>query len=669
VRPAQLANRDSTGDTWPVIAVQGPLSERLYSCIAGLWWESLTVLTSRLTSTRRKQTLKGLFAAGVAACAGAVAITLSGGQASNPALEAEVRAAIVAAPIFAGLYVWSRDPWTRFAKLLVAFGFALSLTTLAGSSNEIVYSAGRVFGWLVEPLLIFLVLAFPSGRLTSRVGWYLVAASALLVALLYVPTALVVDSYPSPSPMSACNAGCPGNAFMVIGSQPGFVNDLIVPFREAVTMILLVGVIAVLAARIRSGTLLMRITVVPVLTVAIVHSLALIGALVVRRAAPDGSAAEVLSIIVALSWGAIALGFLAGLSAWRLFENRALRRVAAGLASHPPALTLAETGELLSETIDPSLELFHRPPGGAEAWLDMKGKPASPPLGDGRRCLTEVTADDGHLVAVVHDLALRDTPTFTAVIRSSVLKALENERLGAELRASLRELRESRARIMSSADRERQRIERDIHDGAQQSLVSLRIRLELASHLLNEDPDRAEQLLTQLAVEVDRALEEVRSLARGVYPSLLADRGLGEALRSVAMRSPVSTTVEMDGIGRYPADVEAAVYFCCLEAMQNAMKHAAGVEEISVSLSVSLADGGTLSFDVTDDGAGFVEQEVASGAGLTSMRDRLAALGGDLTIVTAPSAGTRVAGAVPLDHLTLEGMQAPLPAATPNGTV
>ncbi len=197
---------------------------------------------------------------------------------------------------------------------------------------------------------------------------------------------------------------------------------------------------------------------------------------------------------------------------------------------------------------------------------------------------------------------------------------------------------------MAGADRERQRIERDLHDGAQQSLVALRIRLELAGELLRESPAGAEQLLGKLSTEVDDALEQVRSLARGVYPSLLSDRGLGEALRSAALRSPVRITVDSDGIGRHSPTIESAVYFCCLEAIQNAMKHARGVETISVSLAMN----GDLHFEVRDDGAGFVREAVTSSAGLTNMSDRLAAVGGALVIQTAPGMGTCVSGTVPL---------------------
>jgi signal transduction histidine kinase len=594
------------------------------------------------THHRRVGIVAALWVAAVAACTAAVAVTLSGNESRNPVLDAELRGAIIALPIAVGLFMWNRDPWTRFAKLLVVAGFAWSLTTLAQSSSDVLYSAGRVSGWLVEPFFIFLVLAFPSGRLVTRSGRALVAASILLVALLYLPTMLLVESYSTPSPWTSCGGDCPANAFMLVGSEPGFVDAVILPLREVATVLLFTGVIAVLAARIRRGTPLMRITLVPILTVAIVHGLALIGGIVTRRAAPGAEAADVLAWIAALSIGGVALGFMAGLWAWRLFENRALRRLAAGFAAHRPALSLRETAELLSDSMDRSLEVLHRPPGDPDGWVDMQGNARLAPE-DGARCVTEISGDDGRVVAVVHDPALRDDPMFLDVARASVMKALELERLSTALLSSLRELKDSRARIMSSADRERQRIERDLHDGAQQSLVALRIRLELAGELLRESPARAEQVLGELGTEVDGALAQVRSLARGIYPSLLADRGLRDALRAAALRNPVRTTIDVDGIGRYRPEVEAAIYFCCLEAIQNAMKHAGGLQTISISL----AEDGDLRFEVSDDGAGFTEDNGHSGAGLTNMRDRLAAVGGLLTIETSPGRGTSVSGRVP----------------------
>ena len=589
--------------------------------------------------------LAAVSAAGLAVCAAAVLVTLSGTDASNPAFEAEMRAALIAAPIAVGLFVLYRAPWRRFATLLIVAGFAWSLTTLGQSDSSLLYSIGRVAGWFVEPIVIYLVLAYPSGRLTTATDRRLVTALVLLMAVLYLPTALFVDSFPTPSPWSSCEQACPGNAFMVAGSEPGWVDDFIVPLREAATIAIFAAMIFIVAGRIKRGTHLMRITLVPVLAVAIVHAVALIAGVVSRRVWGDAAVTEVFATLIALTTGGVALGFLAGLTGWRLWENRALRRLSAALAAHPPALTLAETSKLLSQTIDPSLKLFHRRVALAEGWLNTRGEPAVPVVDDKRCSFMEITAGDGHVVGVLHDAALVYSPTFVTVARSSVLKALENERLGTELRNSLRELRESRARIMSSADKERRRIERDLHDGAQQSLVALRIRIDLASQLLAQDPARAEQLLSELATEVDAALDEVRSLARGVYPSILADRGLSDALRSAALRNPVETTVDVDGVGRYQAEIEAATYFCCLEAMQNAMKHGGHVKKIAVVLSVD----GDLHFEVRDDGAGFVQNGAVSGSGLTSMRDRLAAVGGLLDIRTAPGDGTSVAGTVPLN--------------------
>jgi signal transduction histidine kinase len=561
-----------------------------------------------------------------------------------------------------GLFVWYRDPWRRFGKLLVVAGFAWSLTALAQSSNEILYSAGRVFGWLVEPLVIYLFLAFPSGRLTTTPARRLVATTALLIALLYVPTALLVDGYPTPSPWTSCQAmECPRNAFMVAGAEPAFVGHVIVPLRDTLATILLLGVIAVLGTRIKRGSNLRRITLVPVLTVAILHAAAIAAGLVVRRATPDASAAQAAASVAALSFGGVALGFLAALSGWRLFESRALRRLVADLASHPPALSLQETSALLSDAIDPSVGVIYRPPDDPDGWRDMEGRPAR--SSSQERCVTLISTDDARVFAVTHDAALKDAPMFLDIARSSVLKALENERLGTKLRRSLRELNESRARIMSSADRERQRIERDLHDGAQQSLVALRIRLDLAGELLKEKPARAEHVLRELSAEVDETLDQVRSLAHGVYPPLLADRGLRDALRSAALHSPVPTAIDADGIGRYAPQIETAIYFCCLEAMQNAMKHAHGLR----SISVTLAGKDDICFEVSNDGDGFVEKEVVSGTGLGNMRDRLAAVGGSLTIATAPGAGTKVMGVIPTwasEPEVASGVHSPLPAVT-----
>ena len=219
-----------------------------------------------------------------------------------------------------------------------------------------------------------------------------------------------------------------------------------------------------------------------------------------------------------------------------------------------------------------------------------------------------------------------------------------NKRPAAGLERSLRELRHSRARIFASADLERRRIERDLHDGAQHGLVALRVRIGLARQRLADDPTQADQVLHELSEAVDAVLQDVRRLAKGVYPSVLADRGLVEALRAAARNSPLPVIVRAENVDRYREDVEAAVYFSCMEALQNAVKHAQ-----DASVRISLEGNGTLCFEVGDDGVGFAVTDTPAGSGLANMRDRVEAVGGSLTLRSAPGEGTTVAGVIPLN--------------------
>ena len=229
--------------------------------------------------------------------------------------------------------------------------------------------------------------------------------------------------------------------------------------------------------------------------------------------------------------------------------------------------------------------------------------------------------------------------------------ALHNVQLDSALQASLdevrrqaEELRASRARIVATADAERRRIERNLHDGAQQHLVALAVNLRLTRDLVADDPETAGEMLEALADSVKETIQELRDLAHGIYPPLLMDSGLAEALRAAGGRSPLSVTVEADGVGRHPTEVEAAVYFCCLEALQTASKHA---PESHVLVRVEEADG-RLSFEVTDDGPGFDPSAVARGHGFVNMGDRLGAIGGTLDWTSTPGVGTSIRGSIPI---------------------
>ncbi len=221
---------------------------------------------------------------------------------------------------------------------------------------------------------------------------------------------------------------------------------------------------------------------------------------------------------------------------------------------------------------------------------------------------------------------------------------LKNVGLTADLQARLKELRQSRQRLVSAQDQERRRLERNLHDGAQQHLVALKVKLGLVEMLLNRDAEKARATLTQLKVDADEALDTLRELARGIYPPLLADKGLVAALESQARKATVPVSVTADGIGRYSQEMESTVYFCCLEALQNVQKYARA-SRVTIRLDDQDAE---LHLEVEDDGCGFDTSTVRPGAGLTNMRDRLDSLGGWITLTSLPGRGTTVRGAIPV---------------------
>jgi signal transduction histidine kinase len=581
---------------------------------------------------------------GVAACAVAAIVTASGSSSDYAALEATARALIVGVPIAVGLYARGHPASERFGTLLVVAGFGWFLVTLAGSSDARLYSTGRVADWVVEVLLVYVVLAFPSGRLPARADRLLVWGVGLVAALLYVPTALLVEQYPLPAPSVTCVASCPENAFMLVAAEPAWVEDLVRPLREVLTVGLFVGVTVRLAQRFRGATHLTQRTLAPVLGVACFRLAALALAISVRRIDPAAPLMDVAIWLIALAVPLMAGAFLVGTWRWQLFMATAMHRLTTRLQAHPGPEDLRAA--LADAFDDPSLEIVYWLDEDGGRWTDAAGRRVEAPSAAAERCVTQVR-DGGRLVAaIVHDAALRDDHAFVDSASAYAIMALDNHRLSAQTAALLREAQDSRARIQSSADDERRRIEHDLHDGAQQRLVALRIKLELAAEGAGDRNGRDADLLRGLGVEVDEALDEVRSLARGIYPAPLADRGLAEALRAAALRGALPTTVLAAGVRRYSRQVESAAYFCCLEAMQNAAKHARDASAVVVELS----DNGSLRFEVRDDGAGFDERLVTGGMGFTSMRDRVEAVGGELAVRSRPGHGTSVSASIPLDR-------------------
>jgi signal transduction histidine kinase len=586
-----------------------------------------------------RQTVVGAALLAAVLSAGAAAIAMRGGLGDTSWLAAR-NALAIAAPVAVGLYAWREGTHARFGRLLVLGGLGWFLVALAGSADPLVYSVGRVAGWLSEIGIAYLLLAFPTGRLTARADRALALAAVLIVGVLYVPTALLVESFPSPAPYTTCVAACPENALSLVQTTPAWVSDVVLPLREVLAILLMAAILWRLAGRLRRSTPLMRRALSPAFGVAMLRALLLAGAILVRRTgAVEDEGLAWLTGALALTLPLLSLGFLAGLVRWRLYTADALlvlaRRLRLAHGAEERHVAIAEA------VMDPALDIAYRRPAGP-GWVTADGWPVTLP-GDGAARTATIVEDAGRPVAaLIHDETLVEQSAFIEAVGTYALVWDENERLAASVDSSRSELRASRARILAAADGERRRIERDLHDGGQQRLVALRIRLQLAEEMMAASPTGAREMLHRLADDVDGVLEELRALAAGVFPAMLAAHGLPDAVRGAAMQSPLPVTVVIKGSQRHAAEVETAAYFCCLEALQNVAKHATGATGARVLLELN----GDLVFEVSDDGPGFDAAEIGTN-GLLNMRDRVAALGGTLEVYSSSGSGTRVRGHLP----------------------
>ena len=320
---------------------------------------------------------------------------------------------------------------------------------------------------------------------------------------------------------------------------------------------------------------------------------------------------------------------------------RMARALAQGTASTTALVWLKVGSELIPEASWPPERLvdFSRLPLRGEGLPDVPGVSLALPVvhrGETLGALT-VTKPPGEPLSATERRLTEDLAGQAGLV-------VRNVALTEDLLARLRDIEASRARIVSAEDEERSRIQRRIREGARRELEAVSRALDDAAASLRADPEAALRDLAAVGERGTVALESLREVARGIYPPLLADKGLTAALGAQARRAGVPVTAEAGGIGRYPQDVESAVYFCCIEAMDNAVGHG---HPTAVRIRVR-ADDTELRFEIADDGSGFDPGTVAPGIGLTGMQDRIAALGGTLRIESEPGRGTRVSGSVPL---------------------
>jgi signal transduction histidine kinase len=514
-----------------------------------------------------------------------------------------------------------------------------SATTLDTVATPGLDALGQIAWAAVLVVAVYILLSFPEGRLPDQVSRGIVAVTALGAVLVWGALLATAERLPEFMPAAQCQDDCPRNPVRILGGG-STVGDALAVASWSVTAGALIAVAVALTLRMRTAPSISRHTTSPIL----VAVLAVAGTFAAAAVARAGGAAP--ATLERLGWFstattlAIPCAFLAGMLGARVFAGGALERLVARLSGGARDL---DARRILADALgDPSLTVaFWRPQ--RSEYVDARGRPVQPPTRDTGRSTTIVRHDGEPLAMILHDAALDAEPGLVVAAGGAALMMLENARLEADLRASVADLRASRARLASAADAGRREIERNLHDGAQQRLVALRMRLADAEALAVSD-DALRRSLGELGADTEETIDELRSLAHGVYPAVLVDHGLASALTAVARRSPLPVRVAAAPAGRFAPAIEAAVYFCCLEAIQNAVKHAGERATVTVS---ARAHAGRVTFEIRDDGVGFDVDDVHGGYGLTNLHDRVAAVGGDVHVASGPGAGTTVRGDVP----------------------
>ena len=583
-----------------------------------------------------------LAAAGALVCLAAVAMAAASASGDAAFGRGLLQMLIVGGPIAVGLYALRTPGNQSFGVALLGIGFAWSLTALAESSLSVPHTIGRLATWLTFPCVVYLLLAFPHGRIEKGLDRAVFIGVVGVMLFLFYGTAPLVQAFPPKTLWSTCLTDCPANALFVLDQQPALLTKVIF-VREWLIELLWLGLFSSMFRRWRAASPLQRRAMGPAFIAGTLLGVSHYAHITTRQVGVAADTVIALSSVWTFCIVGVCAAFLFGLVRRRMLLARVLARLASALRASDDRAQMRDA--LATALGEPTTQLMFRDPS-SDTWHDARGRLVHRPQElTPDRAVTAIDAGDGgHDVALVHDVALLDDRELLDGVSGIVLAAWRHERLTADLGRAMSDLENSRRRIAEAADLERVRIERDLHDGAQQRLVALRIRLGLAEELLQRDPDAGVEEIHELGFEAERSLEELRSLAHGVYPSLLTDGGLSEALHSVAAQAPMPVRVVAVGVKRHPIEVESAVYFTCVEALQNAVKHAGGATGVWIKLRQTRD---RLWFEVRDDGPGFTVGD-HDGRGLRNMHDRIEAIGGDLTLDSEPGRGTRVAGSVQL---------------------
>ena len=592
-----------------------------------------------LSPGRFRAALTGRSLVGAAAVGASVALGLVGYRVvvddhGQDPREAMAQIAVGWTFVATGLVGWWRRPASRVGPLLVAAGVALLVRRLQYSDDSAVFTFAFSLGELSNALIAHAILGYPSGRLQS-LERHLIRAGYVLVLAFPLATLAVYDA--GSTCFYDCGDASRAHSLLLVHGDAGLADLLRDGYRVTVFGLLGVALIALVVRKLARATPAARRMLAPML---------IAGALAATRAVSEGALTfaeysedtrQILFWWQVSAQGILPLALLVGLLQARLAHAAFADRLLPRLDGTPPH----ELRDVLARALgDPTLELAFWLPE-RESYVGPGGEPVTLPDEDRQRCVTRLEHDGKPIAALVHDRALTEDPALVEAASAAAAMALENARLHAEVQAQLASVRESRARIVAAADTERRRIERDLHDGAQQRLLALALELRTVQHRLRDGGDvDLDRVLDSAVVELQDAVRDLRELAHGLHPTILAEQGLEAALTALAARTPLPVSVTVDVAGRLPAPVEAAAYFVACEAVTNVVKHA---HASRAGVAVTRTNG-RIRVEVADDGIGGADPHAD---GLRGLADRVEALGGRLRIQSPHGKGTRVVGEIP----------------------
>jgi signal transduction histidine kinase len=531
--------------------------------------------------------------------------------------------------IGSGLLSWRAQPDNRLGPVMVLTGFAWYASVIQEGRGAVLFTIGLAFQVLYLAGFLYVILSFPSGRLQTALDRALVIAALGLVTIGQLAWVIFADT----RAVICADDGCLPN-LLEVHRDDTLANGLL-QFQRIAGLVVIAASIGLLAVRLVRASRPQRHAVIPVLLAGCVALTALAASVVsdvLANAERElfGRVAGFAFVVVPV---AVLIAFLQ-----RQLARGAVAGLVVELGEPSAAVGLAEA---LSRALgDPSLSLGYWFPAESR-YVDSDGRPVTlPGAGEGRRCT--VVERGGQPVAVlIHDPALEHNAELVDSVCAAAGLTLENERLQAELRARLAELQASRARLVEATEAERRRIERDLHDGTQQRLVSIAMSLGLLESKLPGEPGQAGPIVRETRVALAAALDELRELTQGIHPTILAERGLPVALDELCHRATLPTHLQLDLACRLPDQVESAAYFVVSEALTNAAKHSHGSE---VRVRAACASGLVI-IEVADDGIGGAA--AGNGTGLRGLTDRVEALGGTLTVSSPPGRGTTLRAEFP----------------------